>query len=118
MKPRFTRIALSGCGWLLSFHWGVLAALKPKNAIVYGTSGGSIIAAGHVAGIPVDHGLDVLCELSEAVKASPFHGFGQIADIVREGMAKELTAYKDEETLLNDVNTRLRFAPTPFFVFS
>ena len=62
--------SLSGSGWLMPFHLGVMQSFKDRKlindkTIVAGSSGGSLMALLAIGGLPADVAMDTLISLSK-----------------------------------------------------
>lgn len=72
-RSRDLSFALSGCGWLIPFHLGVVSSLRdhgyllPSSSIA-GTSGGAICALIGAADVDPQEALEVLINLSQNYK--------------------------------------------------
>jgi len=81
------RMALSGCGWLLSYHVGVWSALKEMGVVddeteFAGASGGSLVATAICCGFTPNDIMRSVFELADWYR-SPEGGFGRLENEMR-----------------------------------
>jgi hypothetical protein len=93
--------AFSGSGWLMPFHFGVIAEMKGKgfinpNTPVYGSSGGAIAALVVAADIDANYALEKVCLINKTlITSSEKVDLDELLKRVLTDMLKEHT--KDAE---------------------